>query len=509
MPSLQYHWVRTQLSEHRFLSSLNTLFEETAPIEIFFDRDKKFGRIEADGVFCVRGKLNGEYLSVIMTDFRVSGGSFGHSNSTRIHAFLREIHEHEGSLLFVLNTLGARFTEGRHLFQPVFQIIPAIYEYAKSHPYLAIANGKALGMGALFFGQAQYRIAASNDTLINLTGPEVLSQFFGENHGFETFASAAHQVKENSLIHEVAESFEAAMLRAKAILSHPSLTAEDASKYLLISNSERPRYMKSERALAQLLNSFSTHATELFPQLSEIARVFLVQAGNETVGVILNPPLHPNNMLSVKAVEKSQAAMNLFERLRLPVLSMIDSPGGDPRPSESDEDAIMKMVKLVHTMIDYPYGKMGVVTHRCFGGACMFAFPKIFGADHNVVIKGAKIGIISESIIETLIQKTRRMREEWEETKLRQPDDLSDLIAEGSTDRIVELTELQAEVATFIDKTRFKRKPQAEQRQPILLRRPKPKALLRSFSAFQLASSAEDATVLFRRSPQKYFRFEK
>jgi acetyl-CoA carboxylase carboxyltransferase component len=504
---MQYQWTQANLDDYRFLSPLKPLFGSNARIEIFFDRGVSFDRLAADGIVGVRGKVKGRTVSALFTDFRVGGGSFGQANMDRTHAFLREIHEHEGCLVFILNTLGARFTEGRSLFNSVFQIIPALYEYAKRHPYFAIANGKALGLGAIFFGQAQYRIATSDDTLINLTGPEVLTQFFGQNHQFDQFASAGHQLRTNSLVHEVTDTLETAIGRIKTLIAYPLYTTSDSIQSTLTPDPSRPRYMKSERELVRILSSFSTHAVELFPQLSEVARVFVVESGGQPIGIIMNPPLHPNNMLSVKAVEKSQAAMELFARLRLPMISLIDSPGGDPRPSESDEDAIMKMIHLVHTMIDYPYGKMGVITHRCYGGACMFAFPKIFGGERSLILEGSKIGIISEAIVEKLIENTPRMKEEWDRTKAKQTPDLADMKAAGTIDRIIPLASLRTEVSSFLAATASLREPPAPRTQPVLLRLPKPKVLLQlqpSSARTASASVVEDMTKRSRRSPRTY-----
>lgn len=510
MPSIQYQWIAAQLEDYRFLSPLRPLYGANAQVEIFFDRDQEFDRIAADGIFCVRGQVKGRTVSALLTDFRVGGGSFGQSNMDRTHAFLREIHAHDGSLVFILNTLGARFTEGRSLFNSVFQIIPALYDYARKHPYFAIANGKALGLGAIFFGQAQYRIATSDDTLINLTGPEVLNQFFGQNHNFEQFASAGHQMRTNSLIHEVTQSLEQAIERIKTLIAYPLFTTSDAIQASLAPDPSRPRYMKAERELARILSSFATHAVELFPQLSEVARIFIVQSAGQAIGIIMNPPLHPNNMLSVKAVEKSQAAMELFARLKLPVISLIDSPGGDPRPSESDEDAIMKMVNLVHTMIDYPFGKMGVVTQRCYGGACMFAMPKIFGAERALVIEGAKIGIISETIVSNLIEKAPRMKEEWEAAKARQTPDLADMVEAESIDRVISLNQLRTEVSSFLAATDSLRRSPAPRTPPAPHLLPKPKVLLQTQPvARPAASPAEDAIKLSRHSPPTYSPSEK
>lgn len=448
----RYEWKKIALSDYHFLSTLAGIYGESTEVELYWDPSLEFNRIQADGVFAVRGFIKNQRVSVILNDFRVNGGSFGRKNMNRLNQFIAEIEAHEGSLIFILNTLGARFTEGRSLFSEVFSMMPALQRYRKNHLYIAATLGKCLGMGALFLGQAHYRIALGADSLINLTGPEVLSLFFGtETTDFKLFASAGHQFKTNSLIHEILPDPPSLFLRLRELSTYPANSDIKSSEKLLIPNDTHPRYLKSERALVNILNEIGTNVCEIFPQLSPIARTFLIRREGHTLGVIANPPLHPNNLLTVGAIERSQNAMSLFSALKIPVLSIIDTPGGDPRASESDSDAILKMVDLVHTMIEYPHGKMGIISGRCFGGSCMFAFPKIFGAVRTIAIEGAQLGIISDSIVEKLLERNPRMKLEWEKNQNNDLPDLSDMIRSGHLDAVVSIKELSGQIQKFLN----------------------------------------------------------
>jgi acetyl-CoA carboxylase carboxyltransferase component len=457
-----YRWKRIALAEYRFLEPLRAIYGAEASVELFWDPSVEFNRVQADGLVAVRGVVSGRTVSVAVTDFRVSGGSFGKENMSRFGRFLAEIDLHDGCFIFLLNTLGARFTEGRSLFSPVFSVIPAIQRYAKKHPFYAAAMGKCLGLGAVFLGQAHYRIAMGEGSLVNLTGPEVLSLFFGQDSAkFEAFASAGHQFKANSLIHEILPDAETIYRRVRELAVYPLATEEASSQYLLEPDEKRPKYLKSENALVRTLDASGTHAVEVFPQLSPVARTFLVRRGDRTFGVIANPPIHPDNMLTVRAVERSRAALDLFGAMKVPVITMLDSPGGDPRASESDADAILKMVDLVHAMIDYPHGKMGVINGRCFGGSCMFVFPKIFGAQRTIAIEGSKLGIIGDAIVAKVLENNPRMKAEWAENQKRERADLSDMVGENELDAVVPLAALGAEIDRFLALVDLEKNPPA------------------------------------------------
>ena len=136
----------------------------------------------------------------------------------------------------------------------------------------------------------------------------------------------------------------------------------------------------------------------------------------------------------------------------------------------------------------------------------MFAMPKIFGADRALALEGAKVGIISETIVRNLIEKTPRLREEWENAKALQSPDLSDMIESKSVDRVISLNQLRTEVSSFLAATDGLRRPPAQRTPRVPLRLPKPKVLL---NPEPRRSSAEDATTLSRRSPPTYSPSEK
>jgi acetyl-CoA carboxylase carboxyltransferase component len=459
-PFPNYQWTTVALSDYRFLESFRTLYGTDASVELFHDPSLEFTRISADGIVGVRGKIDGRIVSAVLTDFRVGGGSFGRENMVLLHAFMQEISLHDGSLVFILNTLGVRFTDGRSLFSSVFQIFPDLLEYRKNHLFVAVSLGKCLGLGALFFGQAHYRIAAGEGSLINLTGPEVVSLFFGgQGPSFDSFASAGHQKSVNSLIHEIQPDSEKAILRARQLVAYPFGTDKNSSQKILENDPNVPKYMKSENALVRILDQIGEHAIELYPQLSSISRTFLIRRGDEMIGLIANPPLHPNNLVTTAAIDRTQAAMDLFRALQIPIISAIDSPGGDPRASESDSDMVIKMVNLVHTMIEYPFGKMGLVTGRCYGGSCMFAFPKIYGSLRMVALKGSNLGVMSSQIISKILSANPRMHASWIENTKRENSDLSDMVANEDLDAVVAAEDLSTEIGIFLELVRATKLP--------------------------------------------------
>ncbi|MBK7963619.1 MAG: hypothetical protein IPK04_21940 [Bdellovibrionales bacterium] len=202
--------------------------------------------------------------------------------------------------------------------------------------------------------------------------------------------------------------------------------------------------------LKELTDQLGESVIELFTQRSPIVRVFIGKIHGQRVGYLSNPPGHPNNMLTVNSIDKCLAAMDLFKTLKLPIISILDSPGGDPRKTESDKDAIVKMIQLTHEMIAYPYPKMGIIMGRCFGGAPMFAFPKIYGGRRSIAVRGAQIGVMHKSIIEELLSGAPRLKEAWKKVSDSEVSSLGDLVECGTIDRVIDKSEITKEIYRFL-----------------------------------------------------------
>jgi acetyl-CoA carboxylase carboxyltransferase component len=437
---LMFVWQRVPHGEHRWLSSIEKFFDPDT-LEFIIEEGATFSRLHFDGVSTVRGKVNGRWTGLVSTDFRVLGGTFSKKNTARVTRFLKWSLELEIPVVMSLDSAGVRFTQGRTIFSQAFQIIPLLNRLRKQNLLITLSLDHCIGLASLFFAEGNYRIALSEGSLINLTGSEVHSLFFGKNAGYEKFSAADSQILENTLVHELVSTLDDALARAKTLLS---AKFEDLEKL--------PVSEKADRAV-DFVNTFADGAVEVFPQLAGVVRCFVVEIGTRKFGAFLNPPGNPNNMLTVRAVDKCQAALEFFRAMRLPIVSFLDCPGGDPRQKESDRDAIRKMITFVNDAIDYAFPKMGVVLGRSYGGSGMFALPKIFGSERTIVVRGANVGVIHESIVQTLIESAPRMREEWAAVAPTQTADFQDMIASGDFDRMVELTDLGGEISDFLDRT--------------------------------------------------------
>jgi acetyl-CoA carboxylase carboxyltransferase component len=434
--------VRLEISSERFLSQLVDLFGD-ADAEAFLVGEDPFSRVAADGLATLRVRAGDRWIGVIFHDFRVGGGSFSSANAQRLKSFLKQMEHDRTPILAVLDCVGVRITEGRRIFANTFGVLPFIWDFRRAAPLITVCLGRALGLGAVMFSLGHYRLALEGESLINLTGPEVIQLFFRDQARFSEFAGASRHLKVSGLVQETCASRPELFARLRSVLE--ALLLPGVKPNLPGDGNERgPRFKR-------LLDLIGEDRTELFPQLSEVVRVYIVDRGGRKVGVFANPFGDVNNMISVATLNKYSMGLDLFESLGLPIISCLDSGGVDPRLEESDRNVVEALSRVGEKIYRYPHGTMGVSVGRAYGGATCLCFPRIFGSERVVVLRGSRIGIMSDAIISKVLSGSKRLSKEWQDARLNQHEDLSDLIEAGLMDRLIDWDALGPEVDAFLD----------------------------------------------------------
>lgn len=441
--SSAYHWITATSGDHRFLRTACESLGITT-LRLWIDSrvsGEALSRTDCGGLVTATGEVDGRPVAIAWSDFRVNAASFGGVNSRRFAAFLQELDRPGGGdvpLVYVVNSAGISLMEGRTVFSDAFALWPALLRYAERHPLLTCADGKCLGLAPILFGLGHYRVAIAGRTCVNLAGPEVIRMFFGTSVDFERSATAERLHDGTDLVHELVPSIEAACARFREILAPASATGRTRLE---------PLGTRTDAVLASFLDA---RPQELVPGWCDRVRLFLGTRHGEVIGVFLNPPERSNNMLTVRSLEKYAAGLDLFRSLGVPIVSLLDSPGFDPRFDQSAANNFRRMLWVGEKIIHYPHGCMGVVIGRCFGGAASLMFPKVFGGSRTLAIRGSRVGIMDERIVDHLLGGSPRLQQQWNAVAARQTAGLEDLLEEGTVDAVIDLAELGPEMDRFL-----------------------------------------------------------
>lgn len=440
----------------KFLNHVAPFIEGGRVFNFTLHQGEPLTRTSANGFLTLKIEFEEASIGLVYNDFRTDGGSFGSDVSRRIIRFFDAMAAQSNPVVFVVNSMGVRIMEGREVFSNAFGIIPAVLRFKERNLFITGSIGKTLGLGALLFQIGHYRLAIRDKSLINLTGPDVLKLFFGEQFDFEKISSSRKHFEETGIIHDLCGDKEELLAKARALahfcspINGGSQQGDDETGRLFPSpDSFGPK--TSSRALRDIIASIGREWMEIFYQMSGITRTFLVKRRGRILGVFINPPGNPDNMIDTRTLERYSQALDLFHALGAPVISFVDTPGADPREDlKNSGDIIPLMCKVAAKIISYPHGKMGIVLSRCFGGATILGFPKIFGSNRVYSLPGSNIGIMDEKIIDRLFAGSPRLLEQWNETQKRKPPNCADLIAQGAIDGFIEPDEVNETIDRFL-----------------------------------------------------------
>ncbi len=447
--------LKVNWQDHSFLSFMGQIFTSN-DVQVMVDFNcQELSRTDCDGIIHAVGWVGDRLVGVAFNDFRINGGSFSAASALRSNAFFKLMDDSQTPVVLVLNTLGVRFMEGRTVFEETFSMLPEITRFAEKNPLITISVGRTLGLGAILFGLGHYRMAVRGDSLINLTGPEVINLFFGKGFDYASLASAESQLAKTNLVHELVESRDEALRRTRTILTTLSSVKMSHEIKNLPSSFEGEHIdadliSSSEHRLRDLRAHFNGGTMEIFSYLSSIVRTYIGIHDGKLMGVFMNPPGHAGNMINTRALEKYEAALQLFKVLQLPIVSFLDTSGAEPRTTGAETNLLGKFIQVAGLIINYPHAKMGFVVGRCFGGATILSFPKNFGGRFSFAVEGSRMGVMHDDIITKLLTGSARLLEKWKEVVATQTADMSDLKAKGSIDDLIKMDMVGSKLSMFL-----------------------------------------------------------
>ncbi len=443
----RYGWHHADLSQVTYLQRFKSIFSND--ISLYCPENAKpLQRKNQNGIWLFTGTLFGQKVAVCWNDFRISGGSFGKENVDRMLAFLSQTKQQRLPLILGVNSMGVKISQGRTLFDKAFSLIPAIESYRQSARVFAISAGNCFGLGAILFGLADYRLAIRETAKINLTGPEVFSLFFGKAIDFDELTCADNQNKKTSLISEIVLDLNGALNKIANLILFERGKTDSVVPELYRSNCDLglPQTVaspESHKSAYDFLTTSCDGFIRLFRTMDDKLLVFAAHINGRRFGVVINPPGNSDNMIGERTLELYKQALTYFRSLEIPLLSVLDTPGADPRVTVNNYRILERIIEVGRLIYDYPYKKMGIGYGRCFGGACILAIPRIFGGSAAYTIQGTELGIMHPDIITQLLSGSGRLLSEWKENEERQTADLKDMINEGSVDGVISVNQVR------------------------------------------------------------------
>lgn len=340
-----------------------------------------------ESVITGEGRVGGHRVAVIVGEFGFLGGSIGVAAAGRITSAVRRATAEGLPLLAAPVSGGTRMQEGTVAFVQMVTISAAVSDHRKAGlPYLVYLRNPTTGGVFASWGSLGHVTVAEPGALIGFLGPRVYKAIHGSD--FPPDVQTAENLFAHGLVDAVLEPHHLASLAASVIEAWSSRSSgrdvqaappidgeeddwevvarsREASRpglrSLLMSSTMRPVPLsgtgqgESDPTLTLAITRFGGRGVVLLGQ----------DRRNQTGEVALGP----------EALRVAVRGIRLAEELRLPLVTVIDTPGAALSRAAEEGGLAGEIGRCLVAMLDSPVPTVSVILGQGTGGAALALLP--------------------------------------------------------------------------------------------------------------------------------------
>lgn len=353
-----------------------------------------------DGVVAGSARVRGRLVYVWAQDVSHRGGSLGSAGGETIARTIRHASRAGVPVIGVPHSGGARLQEG----VAALSAYGAIFrEQALARvPQINLIPGVCAGGAAYSPALGDFVMMIRPHGRLFLTGPKVVEQVTREQISAENLGGPQVHTA-NGVAHLLADDDDSAAELLRELLSYipstlggplPLLPAADppaGSPADPVPSSARRVY--DVREVIRLLVDGGRHL-ELAARWARNLVTTLVHLDGRPVGVIANQPHHLGGTIDSAASEKGRWFVDLCDRLALPILVLVDTPGFLPGANQERAGVIRHGSTLLRAFACATTPKVTVTLRQAYGGAHIVMNSRDLGADLTLAWPHARIGVM-------------------------------------------------------------------------------------------------------------------
>lgn len=396
-----------------------------------------------ESVAAGRATIKGHDIELATFEFRFLGGSMGEVAGERLALGLERAARR--GVPFVLSTAtgGARMQEGMRSLVQMPKVITARLELADKHqPLLAILGNPTMGGVFASLGSLADVTLAHAGAAIGFAGPRLVQRF--THRPLDSGSHTAEAALAHGLVDAIAppEQMPAQIARVLDVLREDDSPAEDPRPIALRGGGQGQDLDAWSAVRAARASDRLTGAGLIVALSDEVVELRGDRAGRDDPGVHAALARVGGRRALLLALDREQPAgpagcrkalrcLEIAARLRLPVVTLIDTAGLDPSETSEAGGIAHAIARLFEAMLLVPVPTLAVVTGEGgSGGALSFAV-----ADVLIALSDSTFSVIGpESAAEILWRDPSRAEQAARLLKLT----ASDLLRFGIADALVD-----------------------------------------------------------------------
>jgi acetyl-CoA carboxylase beta subunit len=365
-----------------------------------YQRELRSAREKAgtdESVITGRGLVRGRPVAVVANEFRFLAGSIGRDAAGRITAAVRRATAEGLPLLATTASGGTRMQEGTPAFVEMVEITRAIGAHrAAGLAYLVHLRHPTTGGVYASWGSLGHITVAEPGALVGFLGPKVFEALNGAP--FPSGVQRAENLAAKGVIDAVvaAEQLPELVDRSLRVLLDPpeppalprrdptALTARTAWESVSLTR-------RSDRAgVRDLLRYGATDTLRLRGtdegERDETVVVALTRLDGQPCVLVGQDRSKqgPGRAMGPAALREARRAMNLAEELRLPLVTVIDTPGAELSVAAEERAVAGEIARCIATMTRMQVPTVAVLLGQGCGGGALALLParRVLAAQH-------------------------------------------------------------------------------------------------------------------------------
>jgi acetyl-CoA carboxylase carboxyltransferase component len=357
------------------------------------------------GVLAGSGRVDGRPICIWLQDATERGGSLGAQGGETIARTISRARRARVPVIGLPQSAGARLQEGVAALSAYAAIFREQARAQTCVPQVTLVGGVCAGGAAYSPALGDFVVMSGPSARLFLTGPKVVEQVTREAISAEDLGgSRVHSA--NGVAHLVADNDRSAVKLLRELLGYlPSALGGElpAAAPVPPPSASPADYVPKERRRVYDVRDVITALfdggsyLELAERWARNLVTTLARLDGWPVGVIANQPLHLGGTIDSAGSEKGAWFVSLCDRLALPLVVLVDTPGFLPGASQERAGVIRHGASLLRAFAQATVPRLTVTLRQAYGGAHIVMNSRDLGSDLTLAWPDAQIGIMGAS----------------------------------------------------------------------------------------------------------------
>jgi len=341
-----------------------------------------------ESVLTGRGLVRGRPVCLVVNEFRFLAGSIGVAAARRIAAAVRRATEEGLPVLATTASGGTRMQEGTPAFVEMVEITRALMAHRGAGlPYLVYLRHPTTGGVFASWGSLAHVTVAEPGALVGFLGPKVYEALNGR--AFPPGIQTAEHLAEHGIIDAVAPPEELPTLveLALGVLVDPPEPAALPRRRGIVDGGRSAwasiAHTRAEgRAGVRDLLRHGARGTVRLRGTDEGEQdatviIALTRLDGQPCVVVGQDRTRqgPETPMGPGALREARRGMRLAEELRLPLVTVIDTPGAELSPSAEEGSIAGEIARCIATMTTMTVPTLSVILGQGCGGGALALLP--------------------------------------------------------------------------------------------------------------------------------------